>query len=89
MAGVVREVLGEGVLAAMRPSMGGEDFSAYQQRAPGVFAFVGAGNAAVGADHPHHHPRFQVDEASLGQGMAYLLAATHALLADAPVPASA
>ena len=89
LAEVVREVLGEGVLAAMRPSMGGEDFSAYQQRAPGVFAFVGAGNAAVGADHPHHHPRFQVDEASLGQGMAYLLAATHALLADAPVPASA
>lgn len=84
LAGVVRAALGEGVLAELRPSMGGEDFSAYQQRAPGVFAFVGAGNDAAGIRHPHHHPRFQVDEAALAQGMAYLLAATHALLEGRP-----
>ena len=58
----------------MRPTMGGEDFSAYQQKAPGVFAFVGAGNAEKGFDFPHHHPRFDIDERSLDIGLRYLLA---------------
>ena len=65
----------------MRPSMGGEDFSAYQQRAPGVFAFVGAGNVSDGIVFPHHHPRFNIDERSLQIGLRYLTAATHELLA--------
>ena len=61
--------------------MGGEDFSAYQQKAPGVFAFVGAGNVADGITYPHHHPRFQIDEASLHIGLRYMTMATLELLA--------
>ena len=64
----------------MRPSMGGEDFSAYQQKAPGVFAFVGAGNVSAGIAYPHHHPRFQIDERALNVGLRYLTAATLELL---------
>jgi len=78
---VVTRTFGADVLEAMRPSMGGEDFSAYQQRAPGVFAFVGAGNVSDGIVFPHHHPRFNIDERSLQIGLRYLTAATHELLA--------
>ena len=43
LAGVVtRHLRRRRAAGPMRPTMGGEDFSAYQQRAPGVFAFVGA-----------------------------------------------
>ncbi len=77
---VVARSLGAERLADMRPSMGGEDFSAYQQRAPGVFAFVGAGNIDAGIAYPHHHPRFQIDERSLDIGLRYLVAATIDLL---------
>ncbi len=88
LAAVVEQTFGEDTLVEMRPSMGGEDFSAYQQRAPGVFAFIGARNDAEGIVFPHHHPRFQIDEASLGIGLRYLTAATLDLLtvpSDSPI----
>ncbi len=81
LSGVVSRTFGDEVLVPMRPSMAGEDFSAYQQKAPGVFAFVGAGNVAAGIAYPHHHPRFQIDERSLDLGLRYLVAATLDLLA--------
>jgi amidohydrolase len=77
---VVERTFGADVLLPTRPTMGGEDFSAFQQRAPGVFAFVGAGNAFEEILYPHHHPRFNVDEASLDIGLRYLTAATLDLL---------
>lgn len=82
LATVVEDTFGMDTLVDMRPSMGGEDFSAYQQRAPGVFAFVGARNEAAGIMYPHHHPRFQIDEASLAIGLRYLTAASLDLLTN-------
>ena len=40
----------------------GEDFSVYQQRIPGTFAFVGAGNESMGRAFPNHHDCFNIDE---------------------------
>ena len=40
----------------------GEDFSSYQQSIPGTFAFVGAGNEALGRTYPNHHNCFNIDE---------------------------
>jgi amidohydrolase len=77
---VIRREFGDVWLADMRPSMGGEDFSAFQQKAPGAYAFVGAGNVAEGITHPHHHPRFQIDERALTVGVRYLHAAALDLL---------
>lgn len=77
---VVERTFGADVLIPTRPTMGGEDFSAYLQKAPGVFAFIGAGNAMEEILYPHHHPRFNVDEASLHIGLRYLTAATLELL---------
>ncbi len=59
---LVREVIGD-ALAELDPIMGGDDFSAYLERAPGVYAFIGAGG-----EYPHHHPRFRIDERALAIG---------------------
>ena len=76
----VRDVLGEGALEIMPPNMGGEDFSAYQQKAPGAFFLVGAGNEEKGIVNPHHHPRFTIDEDALDNGVRMFLGATFRLL---------
>ncbi len=47
----------------------GEDFSEFSSRIPAVFLFLGCGNEAVGACYPHHHPRFNIDEAALKLGV--------------------
>jgi amidohydrolase len=56
------------------PIMAGEDFAYYLQQVPGVFMFVGAGNAEQGIVYPHHHPRFDIDEAAMRHAGRLLLA---------------
>lgn len=58
-------VLGQNNVIRMVPMMGGEDFAYYLQKIPGSFFFVGGGNPEVGANYPHHHPMFDVDERSM------------------------
>lgn len=65
----VLEVFGEEALDLMKPNMGGEDFSAFQQKAPGAFFYVGAGNVEKGIIYPHHHARFDIDETALENGV--------------------
>ncbi|MEP6778963.1 MAG: amidohydrolase, partial [Gemmatimonadaceae bacterium] len=81
LTSLVHKTFGSDVFQELRPTMGGEDFSAFLQKAPGVFAFVGAGNVDAGIMYPHHHPRFQIDERALDIGLRYLTAATLDLLA--------
>ena len=76
----VLEVFGEEALDKMRPNMGGEDFSAYQQKAPGTYFYVGAGNPDKGITYPHHHSRFTVDEDALEIGVKMFVNATFKLL---------
>ncbi|MGC5327386.1 amidohydrolase [Brevibacillus sp. SYSU BS000544] len=57
--------VGEAHVDRMVPTMGGEDFSYYLQKVPGAFVFIGAGNPEKGAEYPHHHPRFDIDEKSM------------------------
>jgi amidohydrolase len=52
--------------------MAGEDFAYYIQKVPGCFMFVGAGNEAEGIVHPHHHPRFDIDERAMRTAAALL-----------------
>jgi amidohydrolase len=53
--------------------MPAEDFAYYLQRVPGCFILVGAGNSEQGVVHPHHHPRFDIDEASMLQAAKLLI----------------
>lgn len=72
----VVNALGDDVLIEATPTMGGEDFSAYQQRVPGAFFFIGARCEERGIIQPHHHERFDIDERSLDFGTRIFVAAT-------------
>ena len=54
------------------PTMSAEDMSLYLREVPGTFLFLGTGNEAKGLTAPHHHPRFDVDDAVLPLGAALL-----------------
>jgi amidohydrolase len=75
MRRVVLDALGADALVEARACMGGEDFSAFQQRAPGSFFFIGARNEERGIVHPHHHERFDIDERALESGVAIFITA--------------
>jgi len=72
-ADVARGVVGEENVKVLEyPTMGGEDMAFFLQEVPGTFYFLGAGNPSKGIVHPHHHPRFDIDEDVLWQGVALL-----------------
>lgn len=71
---VIRGV-GADALVEATPTMAAEDFSAYQQRVPGAFFFVGARNEERGIIHPHHHECFDLDERALDIGTRVFVAA--------------
>jgi amidohydrolase len=49
--------------------MGGEDFSEFALRVPGVFYFIGTGNEEKETNYPHHNPHFNIDEDTLSTGV--------------------
>lgn len=57
-----KKVLGENGLVTLPKIFLGEDFSIYQAKVPGVFAFVGGGNKERGMIYPNHHDHFDMDE---------------------------
>ncbi|NWQ41956.1 amidohydrolase [Bacillus sp. EB106-08-02-XG196] len=77
---VVCELWGEEALVNMKPNMGAEDFSAFLKVAPGAYFFTGTGNRDKGTDFPHHHPRFNIDEDSLSNGVTLFVHAALKLL---------
>ncbi|HYP29227.1 MAG TPA: amidohydrolase [Blastocatellia bacterium] len=50
-------------------TMGGEDMSYFLERVPGSFFFLGTRNEARGLVHPHHSPKFDIDESALQIGV--------------------
>ena len=64
----VVEVLGEPAVASYEGTLAGEDFAEYLRYVPGVLAFVGTRNPAVGAEHPQHSCYYTVDESVLAKG---------------------
>lgn len=62
-------VLGSEHVSTMEPVMAGEDFAQYLEAVPGAFIFVGA---KTGGAYPHHHPKFDIQEAPLASGVAIL-----------------
>jgi metal-dependent amidase/aminoacylase/carboxypeptidase family protein len=50
-------------------TMGGEDMSFFLNEVPGCYFFLGAANVAKDLAYPHHHPKFNFDEAALSTGV--------------------
>jgi len=55
-------------LVEMGPLPAGDDMTYFLQAAPGAYFFVGTRSDEAGSTHPHHHPRFTIDERSLQHG---------------------
>ena len=82
VAGAVRRTLGEdAVVTDSPPVMYGDDFSAYQREAPGVYFHTGARSEETGAVFPHHHPRFTFDERAMENAVAAFVETAFELLA--------
>ncbi len=75
-------VVGEAGVRDDVRTMGGEDFSAFLARVPGVFIAIGSRNDSRGLTHDHHHPRFDVDEDALRIGAEVLLRTARGFLAS-------
>ncbi|MGV3487824.1 MAG: M20 family metallopeptidase [Tuberibacillus sp.] len=82
MEDIARDIYGEDAIDYTAPSMVGEDFSAYQQKAPGTFIFIGAGNPEKESTYPHHHERFTIDEDALEKGVTLFTHAAFKFLND-------
>ncbi|APB35162.1 amidohydrolase [Gloeomargarita lithophora Alchichica-D10] len=54
-------------------TLGGEDMAFFLQEVPGCYFFLGSANPLKGLDFPHHHPRFDFDEAVLSLGVELLI----------------
>lgn len=59
------DVVGQVNLTKLAARTGSEDLAYYLKEVPGCLAFVGAGFADSEQNYPHHHPLFQINEASL------------------------
>ncbi|CAG7622678.1 amidohydrolase [Paenibacillus allorhizosphaerae] len=62
--------------------MAGEDYAYYLERIPGCFMFVGAGHKERGIVHPHHHPRFDIDEIAMHHAAKLFIRMTEDYLAE-------
>jgi amidohydrolase len=80
VAAATERALGSDALTTIDPIMGGDDFSAYQQVAPGVYFMVGARSEESGATFPHHHPRFTIDERAMENAIAVFVETARELL---------
>lgn len=72
-----KEILGEGRFSLAKPTMGGEDFSYYAEKVPGIFFRLGVRNEEKGIVHPGHHPLFDIDEDALPLGVAMMTQFAH------------
>ncbi|WP_308622553.1 amidohydrolase [uncultured Enorma sp.] len=71
------EVLGTEAVGRYQGTLSGEDFSRYLELVPGVLAFVGTRNPAIGATFAQHSCFYKVDESVLAKGA--MLAAQYAV----------
>lgn len=66
-----KSVLGQEFFQKLdRPAMAAEDFSYYLERCPGIYARIGMGMDSPGL----HHPRYNFNDAALGNGIRFLVA---------------
>jgi amidohydrolase len=60
---------GKDNVAIMKATTGGEDFSYFQEKVPGVYFFLGGMKPGSKGSFPHHTPDFIIDESGLLLGV--------------------
>lgn len=79
---VINKYLDGEMALEVPPQMGSEDFAYYLKEKPGIFFYTGSGNSELGADYPHHHPKFDIDERAMLNAGKALLGLVHHYLVD-------
>ena len=70
VVGVLEQYLSEHKIEWVAPILGGEDFSAFSDKVPGCFVIIGA-KEENSISYPHHHPKFDIDENALKDGLKF------------------
>jgi len=65
----LQKAAGEDNVQLMKATTGGEDFSYFQEKIPGVYFFLGGMTPGNTASFPHHTPDFKIDENGLLLGV--------------------
>ncbi|MEN8171648.1 MAG: M20 family metallopeptidase [Chloroflexota bacterium] len=65
-------------------TMGSEDMAFMMGDIPGCFFFIGSADSSRALDAPHHHPKFDFDEAALVNAAALITSAAVDLLSNPP-----
>ena len=84
MASVVNTIDPNAKIDKEHQTMGSEDFSFMMHDIPGCFIFVGSANPEKGLDYPHHHPKFNIDEACLPFAVAVMAQGAMEILEKKP-----
>ena len=84
MKGVIEDIHPEGRIDLNHQTMGSEDFSFMMHDIPGCFVFIGSANPDKGLNYPHHHPKFNIDEACLPYAVAIMAQGAMDLLKFSP-----
>ena len=70
LVATIESLFGKESLFETPPLMPSEDFSKYQEKAPGVLLFLGTGDESKETHYAQHHPKFKVDDDVLYKGVA-------------------
>ena len=63
-----RTAIGAENVSIAPASSASEDFSAYTEKVPGCFLFLGGGTAADGLPYENHNPKFNIVESAMANG---------------------
>lgn len=62
---IFKDIVGNhNIIKDRKPSLGADDFSEFQKKSPGIYAYVGSKSSRE-TSYPHHHENFNIDEESL------------------------
>lgn len=79
---VARDLFGDSAVFMDRAVMGAEDISFFLNEVKGSYAFLVNPGPIGGKIHPHHHPRFDINEAYMGKGALLLAEVARRFLAE-------
>ncbi len=65
----IQKVAGEENVQIMKATTGGEDFSYFQEKVPGVYFFLGGMTPGNTKSFPHHTPDFKIDDSGMLLGV--------------------